>query len=54
MNYSKQTQSKPTCSEFACPEPVEGVEPISNVSLKKWGVLRMDYSYTVDETKKSV
>jgi len=37
MNYSKQTQSNPTCSELVCPElacgelvePVEGVEPIS-------------------------
>jgi len=25
----KQTQSNPTCSELACPELVEGVEPIS-------------------------
>jgi len=25
----KQTQSNPTCSELACPEFVEGVEPIS-------------------------
>ena len=44
FNYSKQTQTKPTCSELACGElvePVEGVEP-------------MDYIYTVDETKKSV
>ena len=40
----KQTQSfdpaqdgpNPTCSELACPELVEGVEPISNVSLLKW------------------
>jgi hypothetical protein len=26
-----QTQSNPTCSELACPEPVEGVEPIFNL-----------------------
>jgi hypothetical protein len=45
-NYSKQTQTKPTCSEL--------VEPISNVPLEKLGVLRMNYIYTVDETKKSV
>jgi len=27
----KQTQTKPICSELACPELVEGVEPISSV-----------------------
>ena len=27
----KQTQTKPTCSELACLELVEGVEPISNM-----------------------
>ena len=36
-NFSpKQTQSNPTCSELACPELVEGVEPISNATLQKW------------------
>ncbi len=39
-----QTQTNPTCSEL--------VEPISNVTLKKLVVSRMDY--TVDETEKSV
>jgi len=34
----KQTQTNPTCSELACPELVEGVEPISNVALQKWAV----------------
>ena len=29
FHYSKQTQSNPTCSELACPELVEWVEPIS-------------------------
>ncbi len=31
-DYAKQTQSNPTCSELACPELVEGVEPISKAA----------------------
>jgi len=29
-------------------------KPISNVPLKKLGISRTDYIYTIDETKKSV
>jgi len=51
VNYSKQTQSNPTCSELACPElacgelvePVEGVEPISKGRLA-FGLVRRSIS----------
>jgi len=53
---AKQTQSnpicselvEPTCSEFACPELVEGVEPISTVALQKWTITSI-YNITTNK-----
>ena len=48
LTPGKQTQTKPILSAVAL------AKADSNVPLKKWGVSRMDYIYTVDETKKLV
>jgi len=37
----KQTQSNPTCSELACPELAEGVEPISKAKKCCCGFVKL-------------